>query len=538
MSYDVIVVGSGLSGLYGALQAARHGSVLLLTKANLEESNTYHAQGGIAVALTAADSPELHFRDTMIAGAGLCDPRAVRVLVEEGPRRVRDLIERGVPFDRVDGQIAFTREGAHSQARVLHAGGDATGRSIEETIAEQVRSSPRITIRQNALAHDLIQDRRRVVGVRALDCTTGVSEAFYAPAVVLATGGAGRLFSQTTNPGVATGGGIALAYRAGAEIADLEFVQFHPTALAVPGAPRFLISEAVRGEGGILRNAAGERFMTTVDPRAELAPRDVVARAIALETRRSPGNQVYLDVTHLDANHFRHRFPTISAVCEKYGIDVGRDLIPVAPAAHYLMGGIKTGRWGETSLPGLYACGECACTGVHGANRLASNSLLETIVFSGRVMQRLFEDAGEENERRPDGTDQTDLLPDIRIVVEPPRRWEAPSRSIDALRDLTWSLAGLDRDADGLRALERISSAWQAQDAGSATREDAELSSLTILARLLALAGLSREESRGAHFRTDFPEPNPDLRRHIVLVNGLPSTGDRSESIRASVGGS
>lgn len=536
-TFDVIIVGSGLSGLYGALLASRHGDVLLLTKARIEDSNTYHAQGGIAAALASTDSPALHFDDTITAGAGLCDPRAVRVLVEEGPRRVRDLIVRGVRFDRQNGQIAFTREGAHSQARVLHAGGDATGASIEATIAAQVRSSARVTIRENHLVCDLLCDGHRVRGVRTIDCDTGQVAEFGASAVVLATGGAGQLFSQTTNPDVATGDGIALAFEAGAEIADLEFFQFHPTALAVPGAPRFLISEAVRGEGGILRNVKGERFMPSVDPRAELAPRDVVARAIVFEAQRTGHPCCYLDVTHLDASHFRSRFPTISRVCQRYGVDPSRDPIPVAPAAHYLMGGIRTNLWGETSLEGLYACGECACTGVHGANRLASNSLLETIVFSARVIQRLFDSTpGSEHADDASDADSAQLLSDVRIAVGAPRPGPAPVQSVATLRDLSWSTAGLTRDADGLRKLEAIAGAWQAQGQSRGDRAALELWSLTRLARLLAIAALRREESRGAHYRSDFPESNSEWQRRIVLVNEERVGESISEPIRATVG--
>lgn len=531
-SFDVIIVGSGLAGLYGALLAAQYGDVLVITKARLRDSNTFYAQGGIAAALAATDSPDLHFQDTMAAGAGLCDPRAVRTLVEEGPRRVRDLIDRGVHFDRVDGKIAFTREGAHSRARVLHAGGDATGARIETTIAEQVAASPRVTILENHLAFDLVRDGQRVTGVQALDCATGTARTFHAGAVVLATGGAGRLFSQTTNPPVATGDGLALAFRAGAQLADLEFVQFHPTALAVPEAPRFLISEAVRGEGGILRNARGERFMARYDPRLELAPRDVVARAIAAEAMESDQPCVYLDVTHLGAAHFRQRFPTIAQVCEEFGIDVGRDYIPVAPAAHYLMGGVWTNLWGETSLPGLYACGECACTGVHGANRLASNSLLETIVFSARIVQRLF--APRSAPSREPIADAVALGPDRRVIVDPARPEPAPARSTDRLRELTWALAGLSRDAAGLARLARIATAWEAEPLEPTSRSAIELSNLTLLARLLAIAALERTESRGAHYRTDFPVQDPSWQRRIVLIAKHSTGEDRDRQRRAS----
>jgi len=542
-NFNVIVVGSGLSGLYGALLASRHGDVLVLTKARLEDCNTFHAQGGIAVALASTDSPDLHFRDTIEAGAGLCDSLAVRILVEDGPRRVRDLIDRGVRFDREDGQIALTREAAHSQPRVLHAGGDATGASIEATIAEQVQSSPRVTVHENCLVRDLLVDGDRVVGVEALDCATGELTRYTASAIVLATGGAGQLFSQTTNPDVATGDGIALAFRAGAELADVEFFQFHPTALAVPGAPRFLISEAVRGEGGILRNGAGERFMPGYDERAELAPRDVVARSIMFEIQRTGDPCAYLDVTHLDPSRFRERFPTISRVCQKYGVDVARQPIPVTPAAHYFMGGIRTNLWGETSLPGLYACGECACTGVHGANRLASNSLLETIVFSARVAERLLD-----RERNPnsDGNPLAiqpapGLLEDLRVVVPSPSdsdgNFDAPAFSIDALRDLTWKLGGLSRNAAGLARLESIAANWQNRMSSEPVRSNVEMRNLTQLARLLALAGVRREESRGAHYRTDFPRTDPQWRRRIVLVNGKRTTqGVTSERIRSSVG--
>ncbi len=535
--YDVLVVGSGLAGLYGALLASRHGSVLVLTKARLEDCNTYYAQGGIAAALASTDSPDIHFRDTMAAGAGLCDPRAVRILVDEGPARVRDLVELGVQFDRVGSQIAFTREGAHSQPRVLHAGGDATGANIESTIVRQVRSSPRVTLLEDHIVCDLVRDSGRVLGVRAIDGKTGQIQEYRAAAVILATGGAGQLFLQTTNPEVATGDGIALAFDAGAEIADMEFVQFHPTALAVPGAPRFLISEAVRGEGGLLRNVKGERFMLNVDPRAELAPRDIVARAIVLEAQRTGHPCCYLDVRHLGTSQFRRRFPTISQVCQEYGIDPGRDLIPVAPAAHYLMGGIRTNVWGETSLAGLYASGECACTGAHGANRLASNSLLETIVFSARIVERLVGGAGAPDTRpSSEGTEPPGLLPDLHLAVPAPRPGPAPVQSIGTLRELTWSLAGLTRDSTGLAKLEAVASAWQAQGLSREDRSSLELWSLTCLARLVALAALRREESRGAHYRSDYPRSDPNWQRRIVMVSEERLGVQGSGQIRASTG--
>jgi L-aspartate oxidase len=518
-SYDLIVVGSGLAGLSCALLAAEWGDVLVLTKAHLEDCNTYYAQGGIAAALTEVDSPAVHYRDTMVAGDGLCDPAAVQVLTREGPRRVRELIRWGVPFDRVDGEITMTREAAHTYPRVLHAGGDATGARIETTVVGQVRAAPRITLRENCLVYALNRRAGRITGVRALDETTGQSVEFTAGAVVLATGGAGQLYSQTTNPTVATGDGIAVAFRAGAAIADTEFYQFHPTALALPGAPRFLISEAVRGEGGILRNGRGERFMSRYDERAELAPRDVVARAIAFEMERSGDPCAYLDVTHLGLEHVRRRFPTISRVCAEFGLDLGREPIPVAPAAHYFMGGIQTNIWGETSLAGLYACGECACTGVHGANRLASNSLLEAMVFGARIVRRhcgpTAPEAGGTDE--PGDAADTDLLPPQNVAVPTPKAAPAPPLTADRLRDLTWRQAGLVRRAQGLREVVDTTGAWLAAIRPALRRPDLELADLTLLAHLVSTAALLREESRGAHYRLDFPTRQPIWHRRLVL---------------------
>ncbi|MBX6770636.1 MAG: L-aspartate oxidase [Chloroflexi bacterium] len=521
--YDLIVVGSGLAGLYATLLASQRGArILLLTKERLEDCNTAYAQGGIAAALAASDSPALHYRDTIAAGAGLCDPSAVRILVEEGPARVRELINLGVPFDRTNGGLAFGREGAHSAPRILHAGGDATGANIERTVVARVRCAPGVTIRENHFVNGLVAENGRVTGLTALDETSGIEHQFEAPVVILATGGAGQLFSHTTNPTVATGDGIALAFRVGARITDIEFIQFHPTALAIPGAPRFLISEAVRGEGAVLINEAGERFMARYDERLELAPRDVVARAIASEMRASGSSHVYLDASGLGSERARKRFPTIARVCAEYGIDIGRDPIPVAPAAHYLMGGIRTSTWGETSIPGLFACGECACTGVHGANRLASNSLLETIVFASRVIRYIFEDPREQPaDPVADAAEDEVTLPDLSVEVPPPESATAPPRSVDTLRDLAWSLIGLVRQADGLRRLEQITSAWMASAPRPTSRAQYELDNLTLLARLIAVAALLREESRGAHYRSDFPRTRPEWRRHINLYSRL-----------------
>lgn len=520
-SFDLIVVGSGLAGLYGALLAAKYGDVLVLTKGSIEDANTTYAQGGIAAALSPGDNPELHYADTMAAGDGLCDARSVEVLVEEGPRRVVELIGLGVPFDRVNGEVALTREAAHSQPRILHAGGDATGSRIERTLSETVRTHQRITVFENCDVFDLIVEDgpagRNVTGVRAVDAATGEVVAPRAGAVMFASGGAGQLFAHTTNPAVATGDGIAVAYRAGAEIADLEFVQFHPTVLCMPDAPRFLISEAVRGEGGIIRNRKGERFMPGYDARAELAPRDVVARSIAFEMERTGDSCVFLDVRHLGAEAFRERFPTISRVCGEFGIDVGKDMIPIAPANHYLMGGIFTDVWGQTSLPGLYACGECASSGVHGANRLASNSLLEAAVFSARAVRHHFELAGNAA-LPPRVTSDQDLLAPYRRAIARPNPTHGERFTVSALRDLNWSLAGLTRTGEGLARLGAVTGRWLASYEPSPTRPDLEQANMVLLSHLLAVSALAREESRGSHYRTDFPVKSPAWRRHGVLT--------------------
>lgn len=540
-SYDYVVVGSGLAGLYAALLAQRRGEVLLLTKADLVDSNTRHAQGGIAAAMAVDDSPELHVRDTLVAGAGLCDPISVRALAEEGPRRIRELIELGVPFDRVNGEIALGREGAHSVARVLHAGGDATGANVEATLASWIRALSRVEVRDHHLLTEVLVRDGVAQGVRALDARAGEAREFAARWVILATGGAGQLFSQTTNPAVATGDGVAVAYRAGAAVVDLEFFQFHPTALALAGAPRFLISEAVRGDGGILRTADGRRFMPDYDSRAELAPRDVVARSITAEMARTGEPCVYLDVTHLAPEYVESRFPQISAYCRDWGLDFARQPVPVAPAAHYFMGGVATNVWGETTVPGLLACGEVACTGVHGANRLASNSLLETLVFSERAVRRTRQATSTSDlDYRPYISGGAALPPLLVSLASqskrptPPTSESARASLPESLRALMWDAVGMSRSRESLEEARRSLIDWAAGLPRPADRASHELANLLTVGRLMTEAALLREESRGAHYRADHPSSVAEWRRRILF---LPSVGQGSipsaESVRA-----
>jgi L-aspartate oxidase len=494
--FATIVIGSGIAGLFVALEARRLGPVLVLTKGSIDDCNTRWAQGGIAAAVGAGDSPAEHLADTLAAGAGLVDEEAARILCEEAPARIADLITYGVGFDDQDGVVALGREAAHSQNRILHAGGDRTGAAIETALADASRQDD-VRVFDDTVATRLLTSGGRVVGVEGMDLHSGDRIAFQANAVVIASGGAGQLFSHTTNPDVATGDGIALAANAGAELTDLEFTQFHPTALRLPGAAPFLISEAVRGEGATLRNAAGEPFMTRYHPLRDLAPRDVVARAIVNEMRAANADHVVLDCTGIRGVDLAARFPGIFATCRAVGIDIRTTPIPVAPAAHYLMGGIRTDTWGRTTVPGLYACGECACTGVHGANRLASNSLMETVVFGKRVVEHMEAGAGGA------------AAPAASALPLPALHGVTPSHA--ALQELMWGCAGIERDAEGLRrAIDTVAS-WGAdahapEPTAAGRRAAAERASMTTLASIVLDAALRREESRGAHFRSDFPE--------------------------------
>ncbi len=516
-STDFLVIGSGIAGLRAAIALAPAGRVLILAKGAPAESNTGYAQGGIAAALGADDSPALHAADTIRAGDGLCDERAVAVLVEEGPAYVRELVDWGARFDRDErGQLAFAREAAHSVRRVLHAG-DATGREIGRALWAHASALPPISTMAHAVVASLIVENGAVEGARWFD-PDGKPHEIRARATLLATGGAGRVFRETTNPPIASGDGIAMAYRAGAQVADAEFVQFHPTAFSRPGAPRFLLSEALRGDGARLVNAAGEPFMPRYHPDADLAPRDVVARSIVREERRT-GGRVFLTLAHLDADAVRRRFPSIAGMCAQYGLDLAIDPIPVRPAAHYIMGGVATDVDGRTSLPGLFAAGEAACTGVHGANRLASNSLLEGLVFGARAARAMRGGTAVVPHLETTVYSAADDASTFGVAGRPARPHEEARRPASSrgevsharsVPDLMWEDVGLFRTRQGLeRAVGELTRhvaasaahVARAPDDGDAWRGH----NLATVALLIARAALRREESRGAHFREDFP---------------------------------
>lgn len=472
--------------------------MVVLAKDSLQESASQYAQGGIAVALSDDDEVELHEQDTLVAGDGLCNRDAVHTLVEEGPAAIQQLIDWGTAFDREGSKLLFAREGAHSRSRVLHADGDSTGREITRSLYWHAASLQRIRFESFASVTDLLMEDGEVVGVLAFDGNRGQLISIRARAVLLATGGLGHVFKETTNPDVATGDGVAMAYRAGAEISDIEFVQFHPTALHLAGAPRFLLSEALRGEGAFLRNSKGDRFMIGRHPMAELAPRDVVSRSIVHEIARTGDEHVFLDLTHLTG--IAERFPRIYKTCLHFGIDLEKQAAPVHPAAHYAMGGVRTDLEGRTNISRLYAAGEVACTGVHGANRLASNSLLEGVVFGARAGEAMKAWTG-----RP-----------VATLLQPPNLL-FPSINEMELREMIWNYAGVERNGIGLRtAINQLYSIRQVA-IGDPRRENFELRSIHVVGGLIARCALAREESRGGHYRTDFTEKRPEFQKHSLV---------------------
>jgi L-aspartate oxidase len=529
---DFLVMGAGVAGLRAAVELARHGEVLVVTKESVAESNTHYAQGGIAVAMEGDADVALHLDDTVNAGDGLVYRPAAQALVAEGPVRVAELIEWGAAFDSEAGELLRTREGAHSLPRILHANGDATGAEISRSLAAFARVHKRIRFAEWTTVTGLVVADGRVIGADLLNCERRpqrVLERVSARAVLVAAGGAGQVYSDTTNPAVATGDGIALAAEAGAQLADMEFYQFHPTALSLAGAPRFLLSEALRGEGALLRNDRGERFMERYHPLLELAPRDVVARAITREGMGSkPGEVrvVHLDMRAVQGIDLHHRFPGISAVLVRYSLDLSRDLIPVRPAAHYLMGGIRTDLFGRTTLPGLYAAGEAACTGVHGANRLASNSLLEGLVFGARAAQSMLDDA-----LALPTADAPQSLPVPLTATEQARLEEI----ITSLQAAMWAYAGLLREESTLRlglAAQKACAEALAELAGQGkgSRRLAEAQAMSRVAHAILASALARTESRGAHYRNDFPRrDDANFLKHSIFQ----STGsaDREEPV-------
>ena len=502
---DFLVMGAGVAGLRAAIELADHGDVLVATKEGLAESNTFYAQGGIAVASEDQNDVSLHFEDTLAAGDGLVRRAAAHILVEEGPQRVAELIEWGARFDREGGCLLRTREGAHSRPRILHANGDATGAEISRSLIEFAHAHPRIHFAEWTTVTQLLNADNRVGGAQLL-ARNGALQTVNARAVLIASGGAGQVYSETTNPPVATGDGIALAAAAGASLADMEFYQFHPTAFALEGAPRFLVSEALRGEGAYLRNAHGERFMERYHPLLELAPRDIVARAIARESFSESGARqpIFLDIHHVTGIDLYQRFPGISAFLARYGLDLARDLISILPAAHYLMGGVKTDLDGRSTVHGLYAAGEAACTGVHGANRLASNSLLEGLVFGARAAQAMLSDALPHASLQASAPPSSQAVTVDQALLEP---------IIQHLRNNMWSHAGLLRNESALRTglaqIETYSAAIEELAAHAApSRRLCEARSLSRVACAIFVSALARTESRGAHFRGDFPTRN------------------------------
>ncbi len=502
---DFLVIGGGVAGLRAAIELAPKGSVIVLTKDKSTESSTGYAQGGIAVALSDEDRVRIHYDDTIKAGDGLCNEEAVRVLVEEGPKLIRELISWGAEFDKEGSKLAFTQEAAHSRRRILHSHGDSTGKELERVLINKVRTFPSVARYDFAFTLDLIIDNKQCIGASVLKGSEVIN--FFAKAIILATGGAGQLYSRTTNPPISTGDGMAIAYRAGAVLEDMEFIQFHPTSFYSSSAPHFLLSEALRGEGAVLKNVQGERFMPGYHELADLAPRDAVARAIVSEMVKTKKNHVYLDITHLDKKFIKKRFPLIYSTCLNFNVDITEDLIPVSPAAHYIMGGVKTNLNGETSIRGLFAAGEVACTRVHGANRLASNSLLEGLVYGARSGQgavHYAENIAIHNTLRPRER-ETPLtsVPDTATIKR-------------SLRQLIWDKIGIIRCRESLSAAKNQIREWDAlMTADFSSRDELELKNMLTIAHLITDSALLRENSIGAHYRSDFKGKAENWQEHI-----------------------
>jgi L-aspartate oxidase len=520
---DYVVVGSGVAGLRAASELSTAGSVLVLSKSYSQDSATSLAQG-VAVALSDEDQIGLHEQDTIASGEGLSRPGIVACMVEEGPRYITELIEWGTQFDRAGTKLAFTKEAAHSRARILHANGDSTGREISRALLARAHAIPNVHLRSQTFTTELLVDSGRVTGVRFLDETHCSIHEVRAGAVLLATGGLGQIYRETTNPEVATGDGMAIAYEAGAVLSDMEFVQFHPTALAVKGAPRFLLSDALRCEGGILRNANLERFMKRYSEAQEVAPHDVVVRAIMSEMQRTRSAYVYLDLTAKNEEFLRKRFPRIYETCLTYGLDLATDMAPVCPAAHYMVGGVKTDTWGRTSLPGLYAAGETAATGVHGANRAAGNGLLEGLVFGARAGEAMKKDAPPSKRSRA-------ALPGV--PVPPPgnsaekKETRSPANAapvspvLTQMQDLMSREAGIMRSGKELTEAIQQLEAIELPQAEKPSRAAHELRNLRQLGLLIVRSALAREESRGSHYRSDFPYRDDErFQKHSVLQKG------------------
>jgi L-aspartate oxidase len=507
---DVLIIGSGGGGLRAAIEAAKYGRTLVVTKRCMSDTNTELAQGGIAVPIAEGDSVEEHVADTLRVGQGLSDEEAVRTIVSEGVRAVEEMVEWGARFDRRGSEFALAREGGHSKPRILRANGDSTGLEIERVLIESVLANPAIRILEHTFMIDLITEDNTCTGAVVFDPANG-KQIIWAKQVILASGGAGQVYRETTNPEIATGDGLAAAYRAGAGIQDMEFVQFHPTTLYIAGAIRALISEAVRGEGAHLVNAEGERFMKKYHEDAELAPRDVVSRAILEELKEGRSTRAYLDLRHLDAGRVRARFPGLTELCATFDLDLARDLIPVRPSAHYMIGGVRTDLGGRSSVSNLLACGEVACTGLHGANRLASNSLLELLVMgrragetAGRALERVRAAGPKPVENQPSPKRHRILLRDME----------------DSLRALMWRSVGIERDAGGLAEARELLGFWckYVLDRDFDSPEGWRLQNMLQVGRMITDCAIRREESRGVHFRTDFPErDDAGWARHIMV---------------------